>query len=53
LSGYRVTKLRSRARGIVVRSRSIAGTIGAGLQRLLGGNSTPNCARKAAKTRIA
>jgi uncharacterized protein YbjQ (UPF0145 family) len=38
--GYRVTKSLGIARGIVVRSRSIVGTVGASLQTLLGGNIT-------------
>jgi len=40
LSGYRITKNIGIVRGITVRSRSIVGTIGAGLQSLLGGNIT-------------
>jgi uncharacterized protein YbjQ (UPF0145 family) len=40
LSGYRVTRNLGVVRGIVVRSRSIFGTIGAGLQTLVGGNIT-------------
>ena len=40
LDGYRVTKNLGVVRGIVVRSRSIFGTIGAGLQTLVGGNIT-------------
>jgi uncharacterized protein YbjQ (UPF0145 family) len=38
LPGYRVTKSFGVVRGIVVRSRSIVGNIGAGLQSLVGGN---------------
>src|SRR5262250_3073786 len=38
--GYRVAKTLGVVRGIVVRSRSIIGTIGASLQTLLGGNIT-------------
>jgi uncharacterized protein YbjQ (UPF0145 family) len=38
LDGYRVVKSLGVVRGIVVRSRSIFGTIGAGLQTLIGGN---------------
>lgn len=38
LSGYRVVRTLGVVRGIVVRSRSIFGTIGAGLQTLVGGN---------------
>jgi uncharacterized protein YbjQ (UPF0145 family) len=40
LDGYRVVRNLGIVRGIVVRSRSIFGTIGAGLQTLLGGNIT-------------
>src|SRR5499427_3238511 len=40
LDGYRVVKSFGVVRGIVVRSRSIFGTIGAGLQTLVGGNIT-------------
>lgn len=40
LDGYRVTQTLGVVRGIVVRSRSIFGTIGAGLQTLVGGNIT-------------
>ena len=40
LDGYRVTKTLGLVRGIVVRSRSIIGNIGAGLQSLIGGNIT-------------
>jgi len=38
LDGFRVTRTLGVVRGIVVRSRSIFGTIGAGLQTLVGGN---------------
>ena len=38
LPGYRLTRNFSLVRGIVVRSRSIVGTIGASLQTLVGGN---------------
>ena len=38
LPGYRVTRNLGIVRGIVVRSRSIVGTIGAGLQTMIGGN---------------
>lgn len=38
LDGYRVTKTLGVVRGIVVRSRSIFGTIGASLQTIVGGN---------------
>lgn len=40
LDGYRVTKTLGVVRGIIVRSRSIIGSIGAGLQTLVGGNIT-------------
>src|SRR5947199_4754760 len=40
LDGYRITKNYGLVRGIVVRSRSIFGTIGAGLQTIVGGNIT-------------
>jgi uncharacterized protein YbjQ (UPF0145 family) len=38
LPGYRVTRNFGIVRGIVVRSRSILGTLGAGLQTMVGGN---------------
>lgn len=38
LHGYRVVKTLGVVRGIIVRSRSIFGTIGAGLQTLVGGD---------------
>jgi uncharacterized protein YbjQ (UPF0145 family) len=38
LDGYRVTRSLGVVRGIIVRSRSIVGNIGAGLQTLFGGN---------------
>src|SRR2546427_6447946 len=38
LPGFRVTKSFGVVRGIIVRSRSIIGNIGAGLQSLFGGN---------------
>jgi uncharacterized protein YbjQ (UPF0145 family) len=38
LSGYRVTRSYGVVRGIIVRSRSIIGNIGAGIQSLFGGN---------------
>jgi len=38
LDGYRVTRTVGVVRGIVVRSRSLFGTIGAGFQTLVGGN---------------
>jgi len=40
LDGYRVVRTLGVVRGIVVRSRSILGTIGASLQTILGGNIT-------------
>ncbi|MBA3961364.1 MAG: YbjQ family protein [Chthoniobacterales bacterium] len=40
LQGFRVVKTFGVVRGIIVRSRSIFGTIGAGLQTLVGGNIT-------------
>jgi uncharacterized protein YbjQ (UPF0145 family) len=40
LDGYRVVKNLGVVRGIIVRSRSIFGTIGGSLQTLLGGNIT-------------
>jgi uncharacterized protein YbjQ (UPF0145 family) len=40
LDGYRITRSLGLVRGIVVRSRSIFGTIGAGLQTIVGGNIT-------------
>ena len=40
LPGYRVVSNHGVVRGIVVRSRSIIGSIGAGLQTLVGGNIT-------------
>jgi uncharacterized protein YbjQ (UPF0145 family) len=40
LDGFRVLRTLGVVRGIVVRSRSIFGTIGAGLQTLVGGNIT-------------
>jgi uncharacterized protein YbjQ (UPF0145 family) len=38
LPGYRVTRNLGIVRGIVVRSRSFVGTLGAGLQTMIGGN---------------
>ena len=40
LHGFEVTRTLGMVRGIIVRSRSIFGTIGAGLQTLVGGNIT-------------
>lgn len=38
LDGYRIIKSMGVVKGIVVRSRSIFGSIGAGLQTIIGGN---------------
>src|SRR5437773_8471100 len=38
IDGYRTVKTLGVVRGIIVRSRSIVGTIGAALQTLVGGN---------------
>jgi uncharacterized protein YbjQ (UPF0145 family) len=38
IDGYKVTQNLGLVRGIVVRSRSIFGSIGAGLQTIIGGN---------------
>ena len=40
LDGYRIVRDLGLVRGIIVRSRSIVGTIGASLQTLIGGNIT-------------
>ncbi len=40
LDGYRIVRTLGVVRGIVVRSRSLFGTIGAGLQTIVGGNIT-------------
>ena len=40
IPGYRIVRTLGVVRGIIVRSRSIFGTIGAGLQTLVGGNIT-------------
>ena len=40
LPGYRITKSFGVVRGIIVRSRSSVGNIGAGIQSLFGGNIT-------------
>ena len=40
IDGYKVTKNLGVVKGIVVRSRSIFGNIGAGLQTIFGGNIT-------------
>lgn len=38
LPGYRISRNLGVVRGVIVRSRSVVGTIGAGLQTLVGGN---------------
>lgn len=40
LDGYRITQNKGITRGIIVRSRSIFGTIGAGIQTIFGGDIT-------------
>ena len=40
LPGYRIVRNLGVVRGIIVRSRSVFGTLGAGLQTILGGNIT-------------
>jgi uncharacterized protein YbjQ (UPF0145 family) len=40
LDGYRTVRTLGVVRGIIVRSRSLLGTIGAGLQTIVGGNIT-------------
>jgi uncharacterized protein YbjQ (UPF0145 family) len=40
IDGYRIVRNLGVVRGIIVRSRSVFGTIGAGLQTLVGGNIT-------------
>jgi uncharacterized protein YbjQ (UPF0145 family) len=40
LDGYRIVRNLGVVRGIIVRSRSVLGTIGASLQTLVGGNIT-------------
>lgn len=40
IEGYRITRSLGVVRGIVVRSRSVFGTIGASIQTLVGGNIT-------------
>ena len=40
LPGYRIVKNFGIVRGIIVRSRSLIGSIGAGLQTIIGGNIT-------------
>lgn len=38
LEGYRIVRTKGVVRGVIVRSRSVVGTIGASLQTLVGGN---------------
>lgn len=40
LSGYRITKNMGVVRGIIVRSRSVIGNLGAAFQTIVGGNIT-------------
>jgi uncharacterized protein YbjQ (UPF0145 family) len=40
LPGYRITVVNGLVRGVIVRSRSVIGNIGAGLQTLFGGDIT-------------
>ncbi len=40
LPGYRITKSFGVVRGIIVRSRSVIGNVGAGIQAIFGGNIT-------------
>ena len=40
LDGYKVTKTLGVVRGIIVRSRSVFGSVGAALQTIVGGNIT-------------
>jgi len=49
ITGYRVTRHLGVVRGLTVRSRSVIGNIGAGIQSLFGGNITiyTNLAEKA------
>jgi len=51
IDGYRTVKTLGLVRGISVRSRSIFGTIGGGLQTLLAGTS--RCSRTCARRRAA
>ena len=52
LPGYRIVRNLGVVRGIVVRSRNVFATLGAGLQTLLGGNITlyRSSARRPART---
>src|SRR5436305_4824543 len=38
LDGYRIVETKGLVRGVIVRSRSIIGTLGASLQTIIGGN---------------
>jgi uncharacterized protein YbjQ (UPF0145 family) len=40
LEGYKITKQHGMVKGVIIRSRSIIGNIGAGIQSLFGGNIT-------------
>lgn len=40
LPGYRVLEVKGMVRGVIVRSRSVIGNIGAGIQSLFGGDIT-------------
>ena len=40
LDGFRIVRTLGVVRGIIVRSRSLIGTLGAGLQTIIGGNIT-------------
>ena len=40
LPGYRVVEVKGLVRGVIVRSRSVVGNIGAGIQSLFGGDIT-------------
>jgi uncharacterized protein YbjQ (UPF0145 family) len=40
LPGYRVVEVKGMVRGVIVRSRSVLGNIGAGIQSLFGGDIT-------------
>ena len=40
IDGYKITRNAGIVRGIIVRSRSVLGTLGASLQTLVGGNIT-------------
>lgn len=43
LTGFRVTKELGTVRGVVVRSRSVVGNIGASIQTLFGGDTEVLC----------